>query len=78
MMPSACSAMMSKSIRGHLPSWPSIEARELSRNRFFRPTALRAHIVMWVIAPLPEMSSLFCSGRPHLMRLLVSRDSGAT
>ena len=55
-----------------------MDARELSRNKFFSPTALRAHIVMWVIAPLPEMSSLFCSGRPHLTRALCRRDSGAT
>jgi hypothetical protein len=55
-----------------------MEARELSRNRFFRPTAFRAHIVLWVIAPLPEMSSDFCSGRPHFTRALCSRDSGAT
>ncbi|RGC67284.1 hypothetical protein C5N14_18200 [Micromonospora sp. MW-13] len=46
--------------------------------RLCRPVLLAAHIVMWVIAPLPEMSSLFCSGRPHFTRALWYRDSGAT
>ncbi len=35
-------------------------------------------MVMWVIAPLPETSSDFCSGRPHFTRCLWKRDSGAT
>ena len=55
-----------------------MEARELSLNRLCRPSRFFAHMVMWVIAPLPETSSLFCSGRPHLTRALWKRDSGAT
>ena len=48
MMPSACSAMISASMRDHLPSWPSKEASEDSLNRLRRPVAFSATIVRCV------------------------------
>ncbi|SKY35413.1 Uncharacterised protein [Mycobacteroides abscessus subsp. abscessus] len=48
MIPSACSAMRSASIRAHLPSWPSMDASDDSLNRLRRPVAFSATIVMWV------------------------------
>ncbi len=50
----------------------------MSLKRLCRPPTLRAQIVLWVYAPLPETSSPFWCGRPHLIRFLVQRDSGAT
>ncbi|CFS70588.1 Uncharacterised protein [Mycobacterium tuberculosis] len=48
MMPSACSAMSSASMRDHLLSWPSKEACEDSLNRLRRPVAFSAIIVRCV------------------------------
>ncbi len=78
MMPSAWVAISSSSMRGHLPSWPSIDASDDSLNRFRRPVEFSATIVMWVYAPLPETSSDFWLGSPHSTRLVLNRDSGAT
>ncbi len=47
-------------------------------NRFRRPVAFSATIVMWVYAPLPETSSDFWLRSPHSTRLVLKRDSGAT
>ena len=77
MMPSACEAMISSSMRAHLPSWPSIEASEDSLNRFLTPVEFSATIVMCVYAPLPETSSDFWLRSPHSTRFLLNRDSGA-
>ena len=48
MMPAACSAMISASIRDHLPSWPSNEASDDSLNRLRSPVAFSATMVRWV------------------------------
>jgi len=48
MIPSECSARISASIRAHLPSCPSYEASEESRNRLRRPVAFSATMVMCV------------------------------
>ena len=48
MMPAACSAISSASMRDHLPSWPSKEASEDSLNRLRRPVAFSATIVRCV------------------------------
>ena len=48
MMPAECSAMISASIRDHLPSWPSNEANDDSLNRLRSPVAFSAIIVRWV------------------------------
>ncbi len=78
MMPSACAAMSSSSIRGHLPSWPSMDASDDSLKRLRSPVAFSATIVMWVYAPLPETSSDFwLRSPPHRTRLVLKRDSGA-
>ena len=48
MIPSEYSARISASMRAHLPSCPSYEASEDSRNRLRRPVAFSATIVMCV------------------------------
>ncbi|SKU66758.1 Uncharacterised protein [Mycobacteroides abscessus subsp. abscessus] len=77
MMPLACSAMRSASMRAHLPSCPSNEANDDSLNRFRSPVAFSATMVMWVYEPEPETSSDFCPGSPQKTRLVSNRDAGA-
>src|ERR1700712_3110259 len=77
MMPEEFSAMISASMRDHLPSWPSNEASDDSLKRLRRPVAFSATIVMWVYAPLPETSSDFWLGSPQSTRLVSKRDAGA-
>ena len=77
MMPAAFSAIISASIRDHLPSCPSNDASDDSLNRFRSPVAFSATIVMCVYDPLPETSSAFWLGSPHRTRLVSNRDPGA-
>ncbi len=76
MMPLECSASSSRSIRG-LRKNPSIDAWDVSRNRLCMPSVVSAHIVMWVNAPAPEMSSLFWLGSPQRTGFFRCRVSGA-
>ncbi len=54
-----------------------MDASDDSLNRFRRPVAFSATMVMCVYAPLPDTSSDFWLRSPHSTRFLSNRDSGA-
>ncbi len=54
-----------------------MEASDDSLNRFRRPVAFSATIVMWVYEPEPDTSSDFWLRSPQSTRLVLNRDSGA-
>lgn len=61
-------------MRGHLPIWPSRDARELIRKRLWRPSLLRAHNVMCVYEPRAETSSPAWLASPQRTRVESNRD----